>query len=202
MENPYKVLGVREGASEEEIKIAYKKLVKKYHPDQYANNPLSDLAEEKLKDINEAYNKLINNRGNTERTNSTNNRGNQWNTNDNNIYNDIRRCIDVNDIRRADALLESIQVREGEWHFLKGIVFLKSGWYNQGLNYIQNAVNMDPHNAEYKSVLNNIISRNRGYRTMGNTRGYTNASTCDLCTCLCCSDCCCECLGGDLLTCC
>ena len=43
--NPYEVLGVREGASEAEIKAAYKKLVKKYHPDRYANNPLADLAE-------------------------------------------------------------------------------------------------------------------------------------------------------------
>ena len=40
--NPYEVLGVKEGATEEEIKAAYKELVKKYHPDKYADNPLSD----------------------------------------------------------------------------------------------------------------------------------------------------------------
>ena len=49
--NPYEVLGVPQGADEETIKKAYKELVKKYHPDQYANNPLSDLAEEKLKGL-------------------------------------------------------------------------------------------------------------------------------------------------------
>jgi len=47
MRNPYEVLEIKEGSSEEEIKRAYKLLVKKYHPDQYFNNPLSDLAEEK-----------------------------------------------------------------------------------------------------------------------------------------------------------
>lgn len=57
--NPYEVLGVSENASEEEIKRAYKKLVKKYHPDRYQNNPLADLAEEKLQEVNEAYDMLM-----------------------------------------------------------------------------------------------------------------------------------------------
>ena len=59
--NPYEVLGVKEGASEEEIKAAYKELVKKYHPDKYVNNPLADLAEQKLQEVNEAYDMLMKN---------------------------------------------------------------------------------------------------------------------------------------------
>ena len=61
--DPYEVLGVRQGASEEEIKAAYKELVKKYHPDKYQNNPLSDLAEEKLQEVNEAYDMLMEKNG-------------------------------------------------------------------------------------------------------------------------------------------
>ena len=57
--NPYEVLGVSENASEEEIKRAYKELVKKYHPDKYQNNPLADLAEEKLQEVNEAYDMIM-----------------------------------------------------------------------------------------------------------------------------------------------
>ena len=64
MRNPYEVLGLKEGASIEEIKKAYRELVKKYHPDRYMDNPLSDLAEEKLREINEAYDILIKSGGN------------------------------------------------------------------------------------------------------------------------------------------
>ena len=55
MRDPYSVLGVDQNASDEEIKKAYRELARKYHPDNYQNNPLADLAEEKMKEINEAY---------------------------------------------------------------------------------------------------------------------------------------------------
>ena len=49
MRDPYSVLGVSPGASDDEIKHAYRALAKKYHPDAYVNNPLADLAQEKMK---------------------------------------------------------------------------------------------------------------------------------------------------------
>ena len=62
MGNPYEILGVSRNASEAEIKEAYKKIVKKYHPDKYQDNPLGDLAEEKLQEINQAYDHIMNER--------------------------------------------------------------------------------------------------------------------------------------------
>ena len=59
MRDPYEVLGVPRGASQEEIKKRYRELTKKYHPDKYAGNELADLAQEKMKAINEAYDAIL-----------------------------------------------------------------------------------------------------------------------------------------------
>ncbi len=58
--SPYEVLGVSPGASADEIKKAYRNLVKQYHPDNYKNHPLENLAKEKMQEINEAYDQLTN----------------------------------------------------------------------------------------------------------------------------------------------
>ena len=204
MRNPYEVLGIREGASEEEIRVAYKNLVKKYHPDQYANNPLSDLAEEKLKEINEAYDYLMKNKGNNSYRGHSNNYSNQqYNDNSSNVLMQIRNMIHRGNINKADQMLESISNRNAEWNFLKGIIFLRKGWYDQAYQHIQVAVNLNPTNAEYRSALNNLLNRNRAYRDVGANRGYrSDPSFCEVCQCLICSDCCCECMGGDLISCC
>ena len=55
MTDPYRVLNIPPTATDEEVKKAYRELARKYHPDNYNNNPLADLAQEKMKEINEAY---------------------------------------------------------------------------------------------------------------------------------------------------
>lgn len=70
MYDPYQVLGVPRGASEEEIKKAYKALSRKYHPDANINNPNKDAAEEKFKEIQAAYQQIM-----KERTEGYSNQG-------------------------------------------------------------------------------------------------------------------------------
>ena len=202
MRNPYEILEVREGASEEEIKVAYKKLVKKYHPDQYANNPLSDLAQEKIKEINEAYDYLIKNKGsrNNNRSYSSDRTESSYS---NNEYAEIRRLIETGNMSVAEQMLDRVMNRNAEWNYLKGIISLRKGWYDQAYRYIHVAVNLDPNNMEYRNALNNLNFRNTSYREYGNQRGYRNDdSFCGICGSLLVADCCCECLGGDLISCC
>lgn len=73
--DPYEVLGVARGASQAEIKAAYRELVKKYHPDNYRNNPLEGLAKEKMQEINEAYDMLTGSGQQSRRGSYTQNQG-------------------------------------------------------------------------------------------------------------------------------
>jgi len=192
--NPYKVLGIPEGADQETIKKAYRDLVKKYHPDQYANNPLSDLASEKMKEINEAYNMLTNGGGNT------NYGGRSYQSGSSYGYADVRVLIQRARFDEAERLLNSKPANTAEWHYLKGIIFLNKGFFDKAITHLNTAVSMDPSNMEYRNARDNISNRTQSYRNASNP--YNSASPCDFCSTLICADCCCECMGGDLISCC
>jgi len=206
----YKVLGIKEGADEEEIKRAYRELVKKYHPDQYRDNPLAKLAEEKLREINEAYEVLSKQRttgpktnysyGGYKNTNNTNTDSNNGYYRDD-FFSNVRVHINNGNIRTAEEILDSSSVRNAEWYYLKGLIFLRKGWQDEAYTHIQTAVNMDPGNLEYRATLSRIYNaysqrKQSGYGTNNDT------DICSFCQCLICSDCCCECMGGDLIPCC
>ncbi len=59
IDDPYKILGVSPNASDDEIKKAYRELIRKYHPDANSGNPLADLAEEKFKEVQTAYSRIM-----------------------------------------------------------------------------------------------------------------------------------------------
>jgi len=203
LRNPYEVLGIKEGAGEDEVKRAYRELVKKYHPDQYRDNPLSKLAEEKLREINEAYDYLMKN-GFAGKGKGPRNNGSQWNNqNDSSLFNQIRVNINNGNTGLAEDMLNRSGTRNAEWYYLKGLIFLRKGWYDEAFTHMQTAVNMEPSNFEYRNALNRLNMSNRGYRDNAFGRGYNQGPDfCQLCTCLWCSDCCCECSGGDLIGCC
>lgn len=198
MKDPYKILGLNKGASKEEIREAYRKLARKYHPDQYANNPLSDLAEEKMKEINWAYNYLMNEAPDRERGGGSN--GYQYYSDSK--YYQVRDLINRNRLMEAERILDNIGSRDAEWFFLKGIIYMRRGWYDQGYQHISRAVEMEPGNEEYRTTLNNMVYQASSYRMAGREMEGDSCDACDVCTCLLCSDCCCECMGGDLISCC
>ncbi len=205
MTDPYKVLNVSSDATDEQVKQAYRELARKYHPDNYAQNPLSDLAEEKMKEINDAYDTIVKMRsGGTSNNSSYSGRsaGSTGSTyGGTGIFARIRQHVATGDLARAEQMLASVPERNAEWHFLSGAIAHRKGWFDEALRNYQIAVNMDPTNMEYRQAMQMMASGGRAYRA---PNGYSTnqMSTCDCCSNLLMADLCCECMGGNLIPCC
>lgn len=189
--NPYEVLGVPEGASEKEIKKAYKELVKKYHPDKYQNNPLADLAEEKLQEINKAYDMLMKGQAHSNGHSSSSRGG--YGTPD---YMAVRRYIDAGNLPAAEAILNSATNRDAEWFFLSGMLSYRKGWYDDAINKIKTANELAPSNPEYRQAYARIINMGGMYQNQAYGRGYgrNDDMCCQALQCYVCADCCCDCI--------
>ncbi len=227
MSDPYKVLGVPPTATDEEVKTAYRELAKKYHPDNYADSPLADLAGEKMKEVNEAYDQVMNERrrGKNGQTGGYQTGGYQsggyqpggsrgnpyqgqygsYGYGNSSSFPDVRSLIMNGRIADAEQILNGVPSdgRNAEWFFLKGTVLYKRGWLDEAYNHFTRASQMEPGNIEYRSAMNQVMNQRNGgyggYNPAGQTGGCT---TCDICNGLICADCCCECMGGDLIPCC
>ncbi|MBQ6601630.1 MAG: J domain-containing protein [Clostridia bacterium] len=202
MKDPYEVLGVPRGCDREKVKAAYRELAKKYHPDQYAGSPLADLANEKMQEINEAYDAILSGNAGSSYGSS----GSGYAVND---YSAVENYINRGAFDEAERILEGINERnrDAHWYYLKGELNYRRGWTQQAYSYYSMAYNMQPNNPIYKDAFMRASqNRSGGFRT-GHTQHHGHGSLgdcdgCDICTGLMCADCCCECFGGDLISCC
>ena len=196
MSDPYSVLGVKPDASDEEIKRAYRELARKYHPDNYQNNPLADLAEEKMKEINEAYDTINrmrsggNSGGHQGQSAYRGSYQQQYSgTSSGSLYNQVRQAINMGDISRAEQLLRNAPSQDAEWHFLSGSIAYRKGWLDEAMQQYQMACNMDPGNLEYRQAYNMMRQGGQAYRPYGYS--YGGMDSCDCCTTLLCLNCLC-----------
>ncbi len=212
MSDPYKVLGVSPDATDDQIKSAYRELAKKYHPDNYDQSPLSDLAAEKMKEINEAYDTIVAERkrrknGGYDSASGSEYSGYGGGYHRSSNYADVRNLIMNGRIADAEQILNGVpsSSRDAEWYFLKGTILFKRGWLDEATNHFSTACNMDPGNAEYRAAMNQVMNQRNGayggYNRM-NRPASGGCNACDMCSSLICADCCCECMGGDLISCC
>jgi len=200
--NPYEVLGVSPNASNDEVKKAYRELSRKYHPDSYANNPLAELAEEKFKEVQEAYNQIMKQResGYSYGNNSYGN--NSYGNNQSSMeFQTVRSYINARRFYEALNMLASIQNRNAMWYYYSSIANMGIGNNLVAVEHAKQAAAMEPNNMEYVNYANQMQFRGQHYQTMGGNYGRQSYGTGNLCCDLWCADTLCECMGGDLCSC-
>ena len=194
MKDPYEVLGLSPGATEEEVKKAYRELVQKYHPDKYAGNPLEDLAQEKMKEINEAYDTITKNRG--QRAYAPSGGGYSGAYGGTGAFGEVRRLIQTGRLQEAEAALEAMSNHPAEWYYLRGVIAARRGWMDEAQQNFRIATSMDPGNAEYRAAFNSSVGGGAySYRQQRQTVGENTDDCCDLCSALMCLNCMCNCCG-------
>lgn len=205
--NPYKVLGVSENATQEEIRKAYLALVKKYHPDKYTDEGMKELANEKLKEINQAYEILVKKKDEPQSQRSYGQQSygygqqNHWQSQGSysgdyqQEFARVRSYLSQNNLNAAKAVLDNIPLHNGEWNYLCGVVYFRLGWYNQARQYLAEACRQCPNNVEYRNAYESLLRNSSPYTQGGMDMDGHECSSCDLCSTCLCLNCLCN-LGG------
>lgn len=193
MKDPYEVLGVPKGASQDEIKKAYRELARKYHPDHYAGNPLADLAEEKMKEINEAYAVLTKDggAGASSASGSYGSAGYSGSSGGSAEFAEVRRRIQTGDLDGAERILDGIGGRTAQWYYLRGVIAQRRGWMDEAAQNFRIAVQMEPNNPEYAAALNRTGTGAYTYRQQ-EYGGTDDNELCNLCGSMLCLNCLCN----------
>lgn len=208
MLDPYSVLGISRDASDEDVKKAYRRLSRKYHPDANINNPHKDQAEEKFKEVQRAYEQIMKER---EYGSDTGGFGGFGGAQQSGGYEDeesVRRRAVSNFIQsghyqEALNLLNSLSRKNGEWYYLAAMANMGLGNNVNALNYIREAVRLEPNNTQYRMLLNRMEGGGSWYQEMQSPFGGMPSSGSNLCLNFCLANAACSlCCPGSGIICC
>lgn len=209
--DPYSILGIPSSASNEEVKKAYREQSRKYHPDSYSDNPLAELAEEKFKEVQEAYDQIMKEREGSGygygQSQSANNGGGQhsgsgYGYQDSPEMASVYNLINSRRYRDALNLLANMPNRNGRWYYCSAFANAGIGNNVVAADHARQAVNMEPNNQEYRQLLNQLQWSGQRYQSNNPYGGGPQScGTGNMCCDLWCADSLCECMGGDLCSC-
>lgn len=196
--NPYDVLGLPGGAGEDEVKARYRELARKYSAQQYAGNPLEDIARDKMEEIDRAYDEIMHNlisaggagKHDAHRRTARGPGARSSNTQ----FGDIRAKINTGRLDDAEMLLDGVpqERRDAEWYYLKGSIQHRRGWFEEASRHYGRANEMEPDNEEYSEAYRRCENNRQGKfydREPGTCR---SCGTCPMCTTLMLANCCCS----------
>lgn len=205
MLDPYSILGVSKDASDEEIKKAYRRLSRKYHPDANINNPNKAQAEEKFKEVQQAYDQIMKEReyGPGAGSGSYGGYGRAQNSSTYQDEESLRRQAAANYIQsghyqEALNVLSSLGQRNGQWYYLSAMANMGMGNNVKALNDIREAVRLEPDNSQYRMLLQRMEGGGTWYQEMQSPFGGMPTEGGDFCMKLCLANLACNlcCPGG------
>ncbi len=212
MIDPYSILGISRDASDDEVKKAYRRLSRKYHPDANINNPDKDQAEEKFKQVQQAYEQIMKEReqGNSYGSYQYGGYGGFSGQTDSGYQDEeaMRRQAAVNYIqsghyREAMNVLQALQQRNGQWYYLSSMANMGLGNNVNALNDIKEAVRLEPDNVQYRMLQQQMEGGGTWYQEMQNPFGGMPTGGDDYCMKLCLANLACSlcCPGGGVFCC-
>ena len=205
MTDPYKVLGVPRSATDDEIKKAYRKLSRKYHPDANINNPNAAQAEVKFKEVQQAYEQIVREReggGKNGYGYSYENRGYTYQgTGDDAVkMQAAANYINNRYYREALNVLSQVANHDGRWYFFSALANAGLGNNVLAKEQARQALNMEPDNWEYQNLVNRLEGLGSWYSDMGSMYGHTMHMDQNYCCKLCMAYAACNlCCGGGVM---
>ena len=197
--NPYDILGVSPDASDEEVKKAYRKLTKKYHPDANVNNPNKEAYTEKFKQVQSAYKTIMDDRKRGYSNQSYNGYDQsygsyqQTHSNDEQAYANVISYLNAGRYQEAWDILDHILNKTDVWFYYAAICQNGLGNIVQAIQFAETAVQMNPANLQYLLLLQQLRSGQGQYNERRMYNGGMNMSRCcyNILLCNCCLNLCC-----------
>lgn len=183
--DPYKVLGVPYDASNDEIKKQYRKLSRIYHPDANINNPDKAAAEEKFKEIQQAYTQIMDMRERQGQYNGNaygrSSYGSQQTSHEPLELQAAYNYIRSGHYTEALHVLSTVAERTARWYYLSSLANAGAGNNIIALDHARQAASLEPSNQEYAFLLQQLESGGQWYRSMGESYGYPSMNAGDCC---------------------